>query len=154
MISCDPELVKTLLMEKIHTQKRSRLYTLMRWIPGAEGLLFLEGKQWRRRTQALMPAFSKAYIDDFPQFIHNTTLAYASRWQDGERLDDLFTSLMELGASIALHIGCGLEPGDRLTDRLARELMLYKSQTMSPYPRDRWMSLDGMSGHYCICPGY
>ncbi len=137
LISCDPELVKKLLMEKVHTQKRSRLYTFLGWIPGAKGLIFLEGEQWRQGTQAVMPTFRKTYIDNFPQFIHNTTLAYASRWQDGERLDDLFTSLMELGAAIALHIGCGLQPGDQLTDRLATELMRYKSQTMSPYPRDR-----------------
>jgi cytochrome P450 len=137
LMTCDPELVQTLLMEKVHTDQRSSAYKLMGKIPGAEGVLFMDGTAWQKRTQTLMPTFSKTHIDKFPEIIHQAALAYADRWQDGEQLDDLFAALMEMGAAIALKVGGGLDSDQHNTKQLATELIGYKTQTMSRCPMKR-----------------
>jgi cytochrome P450 len=138
VVTCEPALVETLLMEKVHTEQRSDAYKLMgSKVPGADGLLFMDGVDWQKRTQAIMPTFSKTHIDKFPGVIHQAAVDYAARWQEGEWLDDLFTALMEMGATIALQVGGGLDSSHPQTGKLAAELIGYKAQTMTGCPMRR-----------------
>jgi cytochrome P450 len=137
LVTCDRQLVETLLMQKVHTEQRSWVYKAMGKVPGAEGILFMDGTPWQKRTQALMPTLSKIHIDKFSGVIHQAAIDYAARWQEGEQLDDLFTSLMEMGATISLQVGAGLHPKHSLIQSLAEQLIGYKSQTMSRCPMRR-----------------
>jgi cytochrome P450 len=137
LVTCDRQLVETLLTEKVHTEQRSSAYKAMGKIPGAEGLLFMDGAPWQKRTQALMPTLSKIHIDKFPGVIHQAAIDYAARWQEGEQLDDLFASLMEMGAAIALQVGAAINPEHSLAQPLAKQLIGYKSQTMGRCPMRR-----------------
>jgi len=135
-VTCDPQLVETLLTRKVHTERRSGAYKVMsRLIPGAPGPLFMDGDEWLRHTKTLLPAFHGSHVDGLPQMIHETALNYASGWREGERIKDLFTEITKLGLDVALRVGLGLDPQDSLARALGEELMRYKFQTMRPTGR-------------------
>ena len=130
-VTCDPQLVEILLTRKAHTERRAPAYkALARLIPGAPGPLFMDGAEWLHQTKTLLPAFHTSHVDSLAQMIHGTALNYASRWREGERIDDLFTEITRLGVDVALRAGLGLDPQSLLASRLGKELMSYKSLTM------------------------
>lgn len=137
LTTSDPALVKTLLLEKVHTNHRSNIYRLFSKIPGAKGLVFLEGSHWQKSVQAAMPILRQENISQFPEFIHQTTLTFAERWQAEGHLEDLYMSLTELGAGIMLKVSCGLDPQHELSQALSHQLIQFKMQTTSPNPNVR-----------------
>src|SRR5215510_3622726 len=126
-VTCDPQLVEILLTRKAHTERRAPAYkALARLIPGAPGPLFMDGAEWLHQTKTLLPAFHTSHVDSLPQMIHGTSLNYASRWREGERIDDLSTEITKLGVDVALRAGLGLDPQSLLASQLGKELMSYK----------------------------
>lgn len=50
LATCDPGLVRTLLMSRTHSLGRSWLYRLVANVmPYSDGILFMEGDDWRKR---------------------------------------------------------------------------------------------------------
>ena len=136
LVTCDPAIVETLLMQRAHTRHRSEAYKLAsKLIPGAPGVLFMDGEQWQKHIHAVMPVFTKAHIDAYPQLIHETVVQYLTSWQDGHKLADLYESITELGLQVVLQVGYGLDLENGLTKRFGRELMEYKLQTMTSRAR-------------------
>ena len=135
-VTCDAELTQQLLMERAHTQQRSRLYKLMaRLIPGSNGLLFMDGSAWIRHARTLLPHFARSNVDRYAQVIHETTLTHVTQWTDGQPRPNLFADIMRLGADAVLRIGFDLVPSSALGERLAHELIGYKSHTMNAIVR-------------------
>jgi cytochrome P450 len=137
VVTCEPEAVRALLMDRAHTEKRSRLHAAMRALPGADGLLFMDGEPWLRRLRALMPVFHHGHVDGFARYIHDTARAHAGRWSAAGELPDLYAAVVRLGAAIVLKVGYGLEPGGAVAERLADALVAYKAETMVEDPRRR-----------------
>lgn len=136
LATCDPAVVQTMLMQRVHTQHRSEAYKFMsRLIPGAPGVLFMDGEQWHKHVQAVMPMFTKATVDAYTQVIHETIVANTARWQDGQCLDDLYQCITGLGLQVVLRVGYGLDPADDFAFRFGQELMAYKLQTMTSQAR-------------------
>ncbi|GAB3713171.1 cytochrome P450 [Spirosoma flavus] len=132
LVTSDPVVVETLLMQRVHTQQRSGAYKLASWlIPGAPGVLFMDGEQWHKHVHAVMPVFTKAHIDAYPGLMHETVVQYITQWRDGQKLEDLYTCITKLGLQVVLQVGYGLDPDSELTQRFGQELMDYKLQTMT-----------------------
>jgi cytochrome P450 len=135
--TCEPEAVRTLLMEKIHTEVRSKIYDVMRKIPGANGILFVDGESWLKRIKAVMPAFHREHVDTFPASLSELTLRHAKRWQEQGRVEDLASAIQQLGAESVLKMGYGLDPDHARAKELGQALVAYKQTTMNPDPRYR-----------------
>jgi enediyne biosynthesis protein E7 len=137
VVTCEPEAVRALLMDKPHAEVRPPLHKLMAKLPGSNGILFMDGGQWLTRVRAVMPVFDRGHIDRFASSLRETTLAHASRWQQQGRVADLSDAVQQLGAASVLRMGYGLDPDEPLASSLARALVRYKQLTMVPNPRLR-----------------
>jgi cytochrome P450 len=73
--TCEPELVRTLLMDRVHTGVRALTYKALAKLPGANGILFLDGDAWLTRMRALVPVFHARNVDSYADAIHTTTVA-------------------------------------------------------------------------------
>ncbi|WP_020597995.1 cytochrome P450 [Spirosoma panaciterrae] len=136
LATCDPEVIQTMLMQRSHTQHRSEGYKLMsRLIPGAPGVLFMEGEEWHKHVQAVMPVFTKSTVDSYAGRMHETVVSCLADWKPGDRLPDLFESITQVGLQVVLRIGYGLELSDPLTQQFGEILMTYKRQTMTTRAR-------------------
>lgn len=135
--TCEPDAVRALLMDRAHTEKRSALHAAMRKLPGADGLLFMDGEAWLRRLRALTPVFHHAHVGGFARAIHETARAHVSRWSEHGRLDDLYAALVQLGAAIVLRSGYGIDFDSALGKGLASALVAYKAETVIEDPRRR-----------------
>lgn len=137
VVTCEPEAVRTLLMDKTHTEVRSRLHKVMARLPGANGILFAEGEPWLRRIKAVMPGFHREHVDTFTTSLRDLTLQHAGRWAEQGRMPDLSAAVQELGAASVLRMGYGLDPDHPLARQLGNALVDYKQTTMNPDPRYR-----------------
>src|SRR6476659_7653353 len=137
VVTCEPEAVRALLMERPHAEVRPPLHKLMAKLPGSDGVLFRDGEQWVTRVRALMPVFDRGHLDSFASSIREATLAHAAQWQQQGRVADLSDAVQQLGAATVLRMGYGLDPEDPLASRLGRALVRYKQRTMVPTPRLR-----------------
>lgn len=136
LATCEPAVVQKLLMNRSHTRKRSAMYKLMaRIIPGAPGVLFMDGKKWHQHVQAVMPVFTKAHADAQARTIHEIVKASVQQWPEGQPIHDLFQSIVEVGLRVVLKVGYGLDPDQELAARFGYELMDYKRQTMTATAR-------------------
>lgn len=132
LVTSDAALVRTLMMEREHTLQRSSVYKFMSWlIPGAPGILFMDGEKWHQRVQAVMPVFTRANIDQYAKTIHDTVRENISTWKDGTKLDDLYLAITSIGLEVVLKVGYGLDPSQRLAAEYGRQLMEYKLLTMT-----------------------
>ena len=53
LATCDPALVRPLLLSRAHSTTRSWLYRALAWVlPSSDGILFLAGDDWRTRHRA------------------------------------------------------------------------------------------------------
>lgn len=132
--TCEPEIVRALLMERPHAERRAPVHKVMGLFPGANGILFMDGPKWLRRARAVMPVFRQPAVDAFAASIHETTMAHVARWRTG-RQPDLFDAVQQLGAAAILRMGYGLDPGDPHAAALGRAVVDYKQFTMAPDSR-------------------
>jgi cytochrome P450 len=137
VITCEPEIARALLMDKVHTEVRSKLHKIAALIPGANGVLFMDGDAWLKRIRALMPVFHREHVDTFRTSLRDLTLQYARDWQKQGRVPDLAGAIQQLGAASVLRMGYGLDPEHPLARELARALVDYKQTTMNPDSRYR-----------------
>ncbi len=136
LVTSDAELARTLLMEREHTLQRSGVYTFMSWlIPGAPGVLFMDGEAWQKRVHAVMPVFTKANIESYGKTIHDIVMANIQSWKNGMRFDDLYITVTEIGLQVVLKVGYGLDPSQELSAAYGKELMEYKLLTMTSNSR-------------------
>jgi len=152
LATCEPEAVRALLMDRVHTTRRSRVHEALRKIPGADGILFLDGEAWTKRLRAVTPVFHAGHVDGFCGFIHTTATAYRLRWEKQGRLEDLFTAVSRLGSAVVLKIGYGVDPESDLGKRLASALMAYKAETVVDDPRRRLDDFPGGPGKILHAP--
>lgn len=132
LLTSDAALARTLLMEREHTLLRSGVYKFMSWlIPGAPGILFMDGEKWQKRIQTVMPVFTKSNIDTYAKTIHDTVLENIRSWENGKKLDDLYLAITEIGLQVILKVGYGLNPSEPLNAAYGKELMEYKLLTMT-----------------------
>lgn len=129
-ITCDPEVVRALLMDRENTALRPRAYKFMGKLPGAGGILFMDGEPWLKRVRALAPVFHRNHVDTFPATLHDLASTHATRWHANGRSADLYSSVQQLGAASVLTMGYGLDPLDAKVNRLACALVAYKQFTM------------------------
>jgi cytochrome P450 len=137
VVTCEPEAVRTLLMDRAHAEVRPAIHRLMAKLPGANGILFMDGEPWLTRTRALMPVFHQRNVDSYARSLRDTTIAHATRWQAQPRVPDLYDAVQQLGAASVLRMGYGLDPDDPLAATLGRALVDYKQLTMRPEARYR-----------------
>jgi cytochrome P450 len=145
LVTCEPEVVNKLLMTRSQTQNRSAVYKMMsRLVPGAPGVLFMDGEQWQQHVQAVMPVFTKANIDSYTETIHDTVRESIAGWRDGQKLGDLYSTVTDIGLRVVLRVGYGLDPDNPLVQEFGRELQEYKVHTMTTDARidDFGFSLD------------
>ncbi len=135
--TCDPILVRTLLMTKKHTRKRSHLYQLLGKVPGTAGVLFMDGAAWQRHTKAIMSVFTPQHANQFPAYVHHHVNAYVAGWQDRDNIADLFTACAEMNVGIAARVFYGLDHRHTVVKPLLRELVHYKFMTMRAEDRNR-----------------
>ena len=138
VLTCEPEVVRTLLMDKAHTEVRSVVHKLLARFPGANGILFLDGDPWLKRVKAVMPAFHRNHVDGYAASLQKLTLDRAKQWEDRGLEPDLFSAVQQLGAASVLKMGYGLDPDHPLAAQLGAALIDYKQTTMSPDPRRRF----------------
>ena len=82
LVTCDPEVIELLLMERKHTEKRSIVYRVFyKIIPMAYGLLFMDGPPWQKRLHALMPVFTRPNISSYVSFMHQYLQQIMDPWQ-------------------------------------------------------------------------
>src|SRR5262245_22668573 len=110
VVTCEPEAVRALLMERPHTERRPVAHRFMGAFPGAGGLLFMDGAKWRTRIKALAPVFHRDNIDAHGDALHRLALAHATRWQQQGRCADLYASVQAFGAPAVLQVGYGMNP--------------------------------------------
>ncbi|MEW5848931.1 MAG: cytochrome P450 [Myxococcota bacterium] len=143
LYTCDPALVRTVLLERVHTEKRSRVYQFLRNLPGADGVLFRDGESWLRQTRAVQPAFKASQLSSHAAWMHAHTVQHLRALSDGTPRADLYRDMVELGVNTVLHVGYGLRVDEPAVCRYARQLLDYKSHTMNQDPRRR-LDLLGM----------
>jgi cytochrome P450 len=137
VITCEPEAVRALLLDKAHAEVRAPLHKSMSLIPGADGILFMDGEKWVTRTRAVMPAFHRDHVDAFASHLHAIVLAHLARWAEGKSVGDLYDAVQQIGVASVLEVGYGLDPPHRLTAALGRALVDYKEFSMAADSRRR-----------------
>ena len=137
VVTCEPEAVRALLLDKAHTEVRAPLHKMMGRIPGADGILFMDGEKWLTRTRAVMPAFRRDHVDAFASSLHAIVLAHLAQWQAGGGVGDLYGAIQQIGVASVLEVGYGLDPRQPLTAELGRALVEYKEFSMAADSRRR-----------------
>jgi cytochrome P450 len=130
--TCDPGLVRALLMDRAHAERRPPVHRLMARMPGADGVLFMEGEPWLRRTRAVMSVFHQGMVDSWAPTLHDMTLAAAEQWRRQPRQIDLSDAVQQVGVCAVLKMGFGVDPDDPRGAALGRALVEYKQFTMVP----------------------
>lgn len=73
--TCDPQLMRRLLLRKAHTLPRSILYrVLAKACPSFNGILSCAGDDWKRRHRAFTPLFTGGHIAQYAGAIHEALL--------------------------------------------------------------------------------
>src|SRR5262245_6779682 len=123
VITCEPDAVRALLLDKPHTEVRAPLHKIMGRIPGAGGILFMDGEKWVTRTRAVMPAFHRDHVAAFAPRVHAIVLRQLAQWEAAGRGDNLYDAVQQIGLASVLEVGYGLEPRHPLTAELGRALV-------------------------------
>jgi len=136
LVTCDPAVVEALLMERIHTQHRSRIHKYFSWIiPIAPGLLFMDGNSWQKRLRAVMPVFTRSTVDAYAERMNQIILDHTGLWQDEQVFPDLYNLVVNLNVSLFLQVGCGLDPNEALAQQLGHSLVDFKFHLMDSRTR-------------------
>ncbi|HEY1297057.1 MAG TPA: cytochrome P450 [Chloroflexota bacterium] len=134
VVTCDPRLVEPLMLDRAHTRRRSKPHRMLGRIPGAKGLLFLDGPRWEAQHRALAPTVTREHVAHYADLIHAATLEWTRTCRGGP---DLVAAMTGLGSNIVLRTGYGLDPSDPLARDYARELIGYKHRAEPREPRYR-----------------
>ncbi len=129
-VCSDPEWVEKLLMQKVHTRERSKLYKKSQsLIPLANGMLFMDGEDWQKRLQAVMPAFTKQEVEEYATtMLDHLELSWAV-WGEGV-CEDVYAHIIELNKKHLFHAGYGLDLQNEAVETLANRLIEYKFMRM------------------------
>src|SRR5215510_2603037 len=137
VVTCEPEAVRALLLDKTHTEVRAPLHKIMSAIPGSDGILFMDGEKWVTRTRAVMPAFHRDHVDAFAPRLHAIVLRQLAQWEAAGRVDNLYDAVQKIGLASVLEVGYGLEQRHPLKAENARALVEYKEFSMAADSRRR-----------------
>ena len=120
--TADPKLVKEIFLKKTHTLRRPRRMLLAQHLPGLDGVLFQDGPKWERHSRTLKPVFHAKNFSQFTNEIRREAAKHVELWSSineksplsvhhmgGGQISTL-SSLRELGTSVALHVGYGIDP--------------------------------------------
>lgn len=133
--TCEPGIVRALLMDRVHAERRPPVHRLMGRMPGADGILFMQGEPWLKRTRALMPVFHQKVVESWAPALHATTMHAAEQWARHPRVSDLSDAVQQVGVRAVLKAGLGVDPDDPRAAALGRALVDYKRFTMVPGAR-------------------
>ncbi len=136
LVTCDPRVIELLLMERTHTKKRSMVYRfLYAMIPLAHGLLFMDGANWQKKLQAVMPVFARPHISTYASFMHSCLHEKIHTWSNEENFSDLYQCVVKMNADLLMKLGYGLAPGSEIAQQLSAALVAYKFDLMDPDTR-------------------
>lgn len=120
--TADPKLVKEIFLKKSHTLRRPRRMLLAQHLPGLDGVLFQDGPKWERHSRTLKPVFHAKNFSQFTADIRREAANHVNIWSSIDESSPLsvhhmgggqistLSSLRELGTSVALHVGYGIDP--------------------------------------------
>lgn len=135
--TCDAPLVGALLSQREHTLKRARIYGDMRRVPGSDGVLFMDGEEWRRNVQPAMPVLVPAHVQTLAAPIHAAAARHEAAWRRAGTVPDLYAALCELGLDVILDVGFGVDPASDEGRAFAAALAGFKRETLRPEARRR-----------------
>jgi cytochrome P450 len=152
VVTCEPEAVRALLMDRANVEKRPTAYKLLRMFPGADGVLFLDGERWLTRARALAPVFHRNHIAGAAPAVHDIAARHVAAWARAGRCDDLYACVQRIGADAVMRIGFGFDAEDPRAAPLASALIAYKNQSMDPRPSMRFDKFYLDAGTLARCP--
>ena len=82
----DPKDAEAILITKYKASRKNFIIRRTQALIG-DGLLLSEGEFWRRQRRLMQPAFHRASIDRYAQFMAEVTQERLDQWQDGQALD-------------------------------------------------------------------
>lgn len=100
-----------------------------------EGLLTSEGEEHLAQRRALQPAFHRHKMEEYLPLMNENTLAYISRWKDGEQVN-MSEGMMRLTLNIALWSFFGSAPAgtvERVSESMKTLVRLFPLAQM-PLP--------------------
>ena len=137
VMTCEPAAVRAVLMERAHVEKRPTAHRVMAMLPGASGVLFMDGDRWLTRARALTPVFHRHNVAGAADLVYRAAATHAARWACAGRVDDLYRAVQQLGAETVMEMGFGFDPADPHAVALAAALVASKNRSMDPRPRLR-----------------
>jgi cytochrome P450 len=152
VVTCEPSAVRAVLMDRAHVEKRPTVHKLMAMLPGARGVLFLDGEPWLTRARALAMVFHRQNVADASTVVHDIAARHVSSWARAGRGEDLYTSVQQLGADAVVQIGFGFDSSDPRAAALAASLVAYKNGSMDPRPEMRFDKFTLDSATIVRCP--
>lgn len=152
VVTCEPAAVRALLMDRAHVENRPKAYELMAMLPGARGVLFMDGEPWLMRARALAPVFHRQNVADTSAIVHDIATRHVSAWARSGRGEDLYTSVQRLGADAVMQTGFGFDASDLHAAALAESLIAYKNGSMDPRPEMRLDKFTLDSATLVRCP--
>ena len=89
--TADPTVVRSVLMDRVHSVKRPSRYFLARFLPYMDGVLFMHGKIWRKHTETILPVFAPSNFERFVAAMHHATVTRmaAAFKRDGQNPVDM-----------------------------------------------------------------
>jgi cytochrome P450 len=138
VVTCEPEAVRAVLMERPNVAKRAQALKFLSLFPGARGVLFMDGHAWLARARALAPVFHRDNVTDAAGVVHDVASRHVRGWARAGRSADLYAAVQQLGMETAMRIGFGLDPEHPDTGALMSALIAYKNKSMDPRPSERF----------------
>lgn len=152
VVTCEPEAVRALLMDRAHVERRAKAHKALARLPGANGVLFMDGDEWLTRARALAPVFHRQNIGDAAPIVHAIAARHVEQWARGGRIDDLYASVQQIGADAVLQVGFGFDADDPSARNLGAALTAYKNRMMDPRPTMRLDKLHVDAATLARCP--
>ena len=152
VMTCEPAAVRAILTDRAHVETRPKVHKLMAMLPGARGVLFMDGEPWRTRARALAPVFHRQNVADSSAIVHDIATRHVSSWARAGRGEDLYTSVQRLGTDAVMQIGFGFDSANPHAAALAASLVVYKNHSMDPRPELRLDKLTLDSATLVRCP--
>src|SRR5215204_3286338 len=138
IVTCDPAIVRAVLMDRPHVETRPTAHKVLAMFPGSPGVLFMDGQPWLTRARAVAPVFHREAVADAADTVFRAAASHAERWAAAGRVDDLYDAVQQLGAETVLEMGVGFDPADPASIALAKALVTYKNRSMDTRPALRF----------------